>query len=267
MLGIAEGAGIPYEHVLVMNTFADAVLGPPVRACSAYAVTTDKGLLVGRNLDWTNYAVAHRHGVVFVLEPDHGSGLLHVGWPGMVGVVTGLNDGGLAVALNMAYAGDLTTDATPMLFRLRRSLETSCTIDEATKVIIAEPRTIAANVLLASQREDRAIVLELSGHRNAIVGMRDGLVVTTNHYQALDIRGGVGGERTRLLRARLSRSGSRTSVVQARRALAAVAFRGDPQGMVTSQSVVLRPRDLAADVALGQLPAPAGRWFEVRITP
>ena len=122
-------------------------------------------------------------------------------------------------------------------------------------------------MLVVNGFQEEAVVLELSGRRDAQVAMEDGLVVTTNHYQALDIRGGVGGERTRLLRARLSRSGSRTSLVQARRALAVVAFRGDPQGMVTSQSVVLRPRDLAADVALGQLPATSGRWYDVRLAP
>ena len=38
-------------------------------------------------------------------------------------------------------------------------------------------------------------------------------------------------------------------------------------GVVTTQNLVFRIPDLAADVAMGQLPATSGLWFEVRIEP
>ncbi|MCU1349995.1 MAG: peptidase acyl-coenzyme A:6-aminopenicillanic acid acyl-transferase [Acidobacteria bacterium] len=68
--GIADGAGVPYDQILVMNTFADALLGRSPRFCSAVAVHGNAGLLVGRNLDWVNHGVAHRSGVVFIGPSD-----------------------------------------------------------------------------------------------------------------------------------------------------------------------------------------------------
>lgn len=267
MHGIATAARVPYERVLVMNTFADAVLGATPRACSAFAVRTRSGLVVGRNLDWTNHGIAHRHGVVFRIAARDRRRVLSIGWPGMVGVVTGTNDAGLALALNMAYAGDLDTSAMPMLFRLREALERRTSIEGAAEVLTGQPRTFAANVLVASDAEDRAVVIELSGRRSALVEMENGLVVATNYYQRLDIRGGAGADRAAVLRRALSRTGPATSPDDAQRALAQVCFRGSSLGMVTNQSAVLLPRASVALVALGALPATSGRYYEVRMSP
>lgn len=265
MKGIAQGAGVPYEHILVMNTFADAVLGASPRACSAFAVRTTKGLVVGRNLDWTNHGVAHRHGMVFLLELPNGRRLLNIGWPGMVGTVTGMNDHGLVLALNMAFATDLETNATPMLFRLREALETESTISGATHVMVSQSRTFAANVLIVGADEDRAVVLELSGRRHAVVEMKSGLAITTNYYQALDIKGGVGGERQAILWRRLMGTGADTTPEDARHALSDVCFRGSSLGMVTNQSAVFLPRSRLVQVALGALPATSGRYYDIQL--
>jgi isopenicillin-N N-acyltransferase-like protein len=161
MRGIADGAGVPYERILLLNTFADATLGRSPRLCSALAVQTREGLLVARNLDWEDHDVAHRSGVVFVLEGDGEQAVMSVGWPGMVGVVTGMNRAGLVITLNLASAGDLVGDATPSLLRLRSALDTATSIDAAVSALGREPRTMGMNLLVASGREDRAVVLEL----------------------------------------------------------------------------------------------------------
>lgn len=265
MRGVAAGAGIPYEHVLVMNTFAEAVLGRPLRACSAFAVKTNVGLLIGRNLDWTNYGVAHRYGIVLRSGLPSGRRVLALGWPGMVGVVTGMNDRALVVALNMASASDLKTEATPMLFRLRATLDSDATLAAAVGTLVQEPRTFAANVLVGSGTEHRAVVVELSGMRHAVVEMNDGIVVTTNHYQALPIRGGAGADRTSALKIALHGTRERTTAADARDVLGKVAFRGSPIGMITTQSVVFLPEEMRGWAALGKLPATSGRYYEIEL--
>ncbi len=267
MQGIARGAEVPYEHILVMNTFADAVLGARPEACSAFAVRTKRGLIVGRNLDWTNFGVAHRHAVVFILDSPNGHRVMSVGWPGMSGAITGMNEAGLTVTLNMAFANDADSNATPFLLRLREILERQSTIAGATGALVEQPRTFAANVMLASARENSAAVVEMSGRRHALVPMNGDQLVTTNFYQSLDIPGGVGGDRSAEIGSRLSRTGDATTRRDAQRALAAVCFRGSSQGMVTNQSVVFRPGELAADIALGSLPASSGRYYSVTFPP
>jgi predicted choloylglycine hydrolase len=267
MRGIADGSGVPYERILLLNTFADATLGRSPRFCSALAVQTREGLLVARNLDWEDHDIAHRAGVVFLLAGDGEQPVMSVGWPGLVGVVTGMNRAGVVITLNLAPAGDLVGDATPSLLRLRGALDTATSIDAAVSALGREPRTMGMNLLIASGREDRAVVLELSGRSQAVVPLVAGQVVTTNFYQALDIAGGVGGDRSSELTARLRRTGPRTSPADLRQALSAVAFPGPASGLATIQSVIFLPAQLTAEVAIGKLPAPSGRFFSVRLSP
>lgn len=265
MRGIAQGSGMPYEKILVINTFADAVVGKTPRACSALAVKTSHGLLVGRNLDWINHRVAHRSGVVFLLHPKDRNAILSVSWPGLVGVVTGMNNQGLCLSLNLAFAGDLEPNAMPCLLRLRQTLETQQSLEEAMRLQTSEPRTIAMNLMIASGREGSASILELSGHQYAIVPMENDHVVTTNHYQALPIHGGSGSDREIILNHRLQGKCAGAGIVDIERALAAVRFLGPSEGMVTNQSVVFVPDQLTAYVAIGKLPATSGRYYPVKL--
>ena len=259
MRGIAEGSGMTYEQILVINTFADALLGES-RFCSAVAVNGRDGLLVGRNLDWMNHRVAHRSGVVFILEPSGARRVISVGWPGMTGVVTGMNDAGLAVSMNMAFANDLEPRAMPALIRIREMLERDATPRAAAARAIATPRTIAMNLMLADERE--AVVLELSGQKHAFVPMTNGCAVTTNHYQSLRFGGGFGGDRTAKLRAAFADE-NRVSSGAVKRALLRVAMLGPSDGLATIHSVVFHPRSRELEVAAGKLPAPLGRFHRV----
>lgn len=265
MRGISDGSHLSYDQILVMNTFADALLGKTPRACSAFAVRTSDGLLVGRNLDWVNYGIAHRTGVVFLIQPNSQHSFLSVAWPGMVGVITGMNDQGITISLNLAYAGDLTSEATPALFRLRGTLETQATLKGAIDDEIREPRTMASNLLIASGKENDAVALELSGQQHAVVQMQQGHVVTTNYYQLLPIHGGSGGDRTAKLHRFLAETGMNTTLSQAQSALADVCFLGFPAGMVTNQSVVMMPSKSLAYVAGGKIPATSARYYPVSL--
>jgi len=264
MRGIADGSGVSYDRILLLNTFPDIIQGRSPRLCSAFAVATSEGLLIGRNLDWEDHGIAHRSGVVFLYAPADAEPLLSVAWPGMVGVVTGMNRAGLVLTLNLAFAADAVGEATPSLLRLRQALETSRTLDAAVAALGSEPRTMPVNLLVASGREDRAVVLEQSGTRQALVPMTHGQAITTNFYQLLDIPGGAGADRSATIAACLRRGGP-GSQPDLRQALRAVAFRSFGGGLVTIQSVIFMPRQLRADVAIGELPATAGRYFTVRL--
>ncbi|MBI2841744.1 MAG: hypothetical protein HYX75_25800 [Acidobacteria bacterium] len=263
MRGIAQGAGVPYERILVMNTLFDALLGKSARACSGLAVLSREGMIAGHNVDWIDHGIAHRHGVVFALAPEGRHRIMSVGWPGMVGVVTGMNDEGLVVCMNMASAGDLDTDATPALIRIRHTLENENGVGRAVRALAADPRTIAMNLLIADERS--AVSLELSGRQHAIVPMRDGCVANANYYQALAIRGGSGADRVATMIRAIDAAAELPAPRDIRSALRRVHFFDWSGGMATIQSVVLRPRDLAADVAIGQIPATSGRYYVVRM--
>jgi predicted choloylglycine hydrolase len=258
--GIAEGAGLPYEQILVMNTFADALLGRSPRFCSAVAVHGGDGLLVGRNLDWVNHEVAHRSGVVFLVEAQGERRVLSVGWPGIAGVVTGMNDRGVVVTMNMAFSSDAEPDATPALLRIRDVLGHAASAPAAVATATAAPRTMAMNWMVADAAG--ASVVELTGHRFAVRPMTGSCAVTTNYFESLHERGGFGGDRSALLRGAFAGESSAT-IGEVERALLRVAFIGPSAGVSTIQSVVFDPKARTAHVAIGKLPAPSGRFYEV----
>lgn len=260
MHGIAEGAGVPYDHILVMNTFADALLGEN-RFCSAVAVHGPDGLLVGRNLDWVNHGVSHRSGVVFVLAADGERKVMSVGWPGIAGVVTGMNDRGVTVSLNVSFGGK-DGDGMPTMLRIRDALSRAATADDVVAAAIRQPRTMAMNWMISSGDEDRAVVLELTGHEHAVRPMERGCAVTTNYFESLQGGGGAGADRTASLRSRFADRKDATAA-EVERALLRVAFVGPPEGLLTVHSVVFEPKARAAHVAFGRIPAPSGRFYRV----
>jgi predicted choloylglycine hydrolase len=258
--GIAEGAGLPYDQILVMNTFADALLGKSPRFCSAVAVHGSDGLLIGRNLDWVNHGVAHRSGVVFLLEPRGERRVLSVGWPGIAGVVTGMNDRGVVVTMNMAISSDAEPNATPVLLRIRDVLAHASSAEAAVADATSQPRTMAMNWMVADAGS--AAVVELTGHRFAVRPMAGSCAVTTNYFESLKERDGSGGDRSATLRGAFA-TASPATVGEVERALFRVAFIGPASGLVTIQSVVFDPKARTAHVAIGKVPAPAGRFYRV----
>src|SRR5207245_2457937 len=114
MRGLAEGSGISYRDVLLLNCFDDLLhslvrlalsVPAPLRAriglaCSCFArVDPAGGLLLARNLDYyLEGGVLGADGIVtrtmkeqltcFVVRPLHGRPHISIGWPGFVGVVT-----------------------------------------------------------------------------------------------------------------------------------------------------------------------------------
>src|SRR5581483_5937764 len=143
MRGVALGAGVPYRDVLFFNCFDDLlhalmrlVLLLPARArrpfglaCSSFVAlaerTADGRMLLGRNLDYyLDGGVLGADGivtrtmqeqlVVYAVRPARGRAFVSIGWPGCIGVVTGLNARGLALACLTSAVPGQTPNATPL---------------------------------------------------------------------------------------------------------------------------------------------------------
>ncbi len=90
-------------------------------------------------------------------------------------------------------------------------------------------------------------------------------MANANYYQALAIRGGSGADRVATMIRAIDAAAGPPARSDIRSALRRVHFFDWSGGMATIQSVVLRPRDRAADVAIGEVPATSGRYYGVRM--
>ncbi len=190
MLALAAGADVTLGSILLLNTLDDLANNSP--RCSALAVgdhhTAPGVYLMGRNLDYpvfTDYM--SRFQTLFLLAPHQGQRLASLAWPGYVGVCTGINAAGVALAQLSAMSRDRTLRGTPAALRFRQALQEGDTETAVAARVQATPGTIGNNLMLCGPRE--ALVLELSARHGAVRHPRHGLLTATNHYQSPAMEG------------------------------------------------------------------------------
>jgi hypothetical protein len=184
---MANSSGVDRDRLVAGNTLFDL---KKIMACSAVLVDAGRSAtgapLLGRNLDYPSLGYAHEYSLVTVYRPK---GARHafatVGFPGLLGCLSGMNDAGLAVAVLEVFqvrAGKRWFDAggTPYALCYRRILEECSTIGEACDVLVGMRRTTTTNLVLADPHG--VVVLEVTPNHVVARGPEQGVCVCTNHF-------------------------------------------------------------------------------------
>ena len=149
MRGLAEGCGLPYEEVLVVNTMLDRF---QTIACSTVVAagdaTKDGEVYFGRNLDFPGRNVLQKMTVVIVWSPEGSTPLAAVTWPGMLGVLSGMNAEGVAGATMLVRKGRERRAGLPYLLMYRQALEGARTKDDVYAAISKAKRTTSNNFMV-----------------------------------------------------------------------------------------------------------------------
>lgn len=259
---MAKAGGADRERLVLGNTLFD--LKKSV-ACSALLVDGERSAtgkpLLGRNLDYPSLGYAHEYSLVTVCHPEGAKhAFASVGFPGLVGCLSGMNDAGLAVAVLEVFqikAGRkrIDTSGTPYALCYRRILENCATIAEAQALLESMPRTTITNLAVADR--DGVAVFEITPRKVCVRPPIDGLCVTTNHFCTPELRP--------LVRLNLFHTDNRfkalseTSRGPAPLDLAAVHHCLDGAHMAgTLQAMIFEPATLTLHLAIGVKPATAG---------
>lgn len=248
----AEAAGVDRTALFAIN-MAPEVLA--AFACSCMATTAERSndgkVRLARNLDWLGGELLADAGLV-VVESGGAHRFASLGWPGMVGVATGMNDAGVAVADLVALhtGGSRQPRAgVPVLLAVRGMLEAAGSVDEALAWLKAARRTMPQNYALADGHDVR--VVETSATRFQVRSAQAGLAVITNFWN--EPQGGArDGRYARMLKAA---GDGKLGPAELQRILAGVALRE-----MNIQSVILEPESRRAYVAQGKLPVASGTW-------
>ncbi len=204
MGAIAQGSGTPYSDLLLLNTLDDVLnilrrLTPrtPKLGCSSFALlgarSWDGSLLHGRNLDYhfrgtpleDHGAVARimaARSILFVHRPRGRAAFVSVGWPGLVGVTTAINEEALSLGNLTSYLRSATPNGTPSAILYRRMMEETSSISEAGALLRSARRTMGNNLMVGSGRENSAALFEITPGVVVEVPPEDGALVATNHF-------------------------------------------------------------------------------------
>ena len=150
--------GSKYERNLLLHSAHDighAMQDLMLVGCSSIALwdmyTDDGALLIGRNFDfYVNDAFAENKIVEFI-QPASGYKYTSVTWPGMVGVVSGMNEKGVTVTLNAGKSNIPLRGKTPVSIVARAILQDAKNIEEAITIAQSFEVFVAESFLIPFQ--------------------------------------------------------------------------------------------------------------------
>ena len=184
--------GTPYECQLNYHSAHDlghAMQDYMLVGCSSFATwgtqSADSSLLIGRNFDfYVGDAFAENKQVAFYV-PEQGYRFASVGWPGMIGVLSGMNETGLTVTINAAKSAVPTGSATPISILTREILQYAATIDEAFAIAKKRETFVSESILIGSAKDGKAAIIEKSPEKTVLfTGKEANRLICTNHYQS-----------------------------------------------------------------------------------
>ena len=184
--------GTPYERQLNYHSAHDlghAMQDYMLVGCSSFATwgtqSADSSLLIGRNFDfYVGDAFAENKQVAFY-TPDPGYKFASVGWPGMIGVLSGMNETGLTVTINAAKSAVPTGSATPISILTREILQYASTIDEAFAIAKKRKTFVSESILIGSAKDGKAAIIEKSPEKTVLFkGKESDRLISTNHYHS-----------------------------------------------------------------------------------
>ena len=184
--GIAEGAGISFEHGLLLNVRHD--LRPPIDpGCTTFAaggeITRSGKPIAGHNKDGNPVTAAG----LFLLgiHLDKGPGLLGFTYPGEIGL-RGISDRGASVFGNSLYVRNASMGVPHNLAR-RMLLEIGC-IGDCEAALKEAAGFSPANLTIVDTGGETAC-FELVKDRFRVIRAGGGLVTHTNHVLHHDLVG------------------------------------------------------------------------------
>lgn len=188
-----DAYGSPYVRQLNYHAAHDighAMQQYMLVGCSSFAAwgdaSEDGNLIVGRNFDFYVGDDFAKNKVVLIMEPDEGYKFISISWPGMMGVLSGMNEEGLTVTINAAKGAIPTSSAIPISLLTRQILQYASTIEEAFAIAQEYETFVSESILIASAKDGYAAIIEKTPKQISLFEEDKNVtkIVCTNHYQS-----------------------------------------------------------------------------------
>ncbi len=180
-----------YPRMVFLHALYDIALSfehSPLLGCTAFGLgpeaTTDGHALFARAFDFEAADVFDRDKAVFIVREDGKIPFASVAWPGLVGVVTGMNAEGVAVAVNGGRAKEPSTTGIPVAFSLRETLESAHDTGEAI-AILSRQNVMVSHLVFVGDAKGRFVVVERApGMPPYVREAKDpSRLAVTNHFE------------------------------------------------------------------------------------
>ena len=251
---LAKSADVPRDLLIMANTYLELRKGDH---CSALIVEGERSMtgspFFAKNLDERTAVPLHEFTLVTVYRLAGKRSFASIGFPGMLGCCTAMNDAGLVLgdlSVNSAEDGSssLDTSGTPCGLALRRVMEECSTVDEAERLLRSLRRTTMVNIAICDKR--RGAVFEATTKQLIVRRATDALCACTNHFRSQGLARQASCTRYDLLET--SRQIKRLALADVLQRIDAVANEG------TLQTIIFEPAIFKLHLACG--PAYASQY-------
>ncbi|MCH2114098.1 MAG: C45 family peptidase [Pirellulales bacterium] len=253
LAAVAEHAALDRNKLALANTLLELRrLG-----CSTLIVEPGRsatgGPLFGRNFDFPSLGLLENYNLLMIVQPAGYHSFAAVGYPGLLGVLSGINDAGLAVAtLDVYEAGNrsppLDLSGVPLLLVFRQILEECTTVAEAEALIRRTKATTWANLAVCDRIG--GAVFEITSTEVTRRDPNSAILPCTNHFRTEGLA--VDTRCARYESLQKAATGSSHDVAAVHRHLHEA-----NQGELTLQTMVFEPRELVLHLAVGRPPSSA----------
>lgn len=134
----------------------------PLVGCTTFTFAGDAAAaspLLARAFDFDVDDIFDDRKAVFFVEEDGMIPFASVAWPGLVGVVSGLNRAGVAAVVHGARGGPTRTTGEPVVHELRRMLSTAHTTSEAI-LTLEKSEPLVSHIVVISDAGGHSVAVE-----------------------------------------------------------------------------------------------------------
>jgi isopenicillin-N N-acyltransferase-like protein len=190
-----------YRRLVFLYSVYDIALSfehSPLIGCTTFESSGDETVSDPSSKDWNEATAGHtflarafdfeagdvfdKDKVVSLVREPGKIPFLSVGWPGFIGVVSGMNREGVALVVHGGRAGTPRAEGTPVVYSLREALASARTTEEAVAILSSQEVMVSHIVIVSDAHGDHAVVERAPG-APAFVRRSRGKLATTNHFE------------------------------------------------------------------------------------
>ncbi len=175
-----------YPRFLLLNALYDVSLSfehsPLIGCSSVFFAKASDGPLLGRTFDFETHEIFDREKAVLLFAENGKIPVLSVAWPGLAGVVTGMNAAGVAAVVHGARAGVPSPSGQPVLVTVREALAHAQTAERAA-AWIADREPMVSHIVLVADTHGSSFVVERVPGCSADLRRGGDAVALTNHFE------------------------------------------------------------------------------------
>ena len=176
-----------YYHAI--HDIGQALVDSPLveMACTGFMAggssTVDGHWLLARDFDFDGGSLFDIQKAVVFVKPETGIPFASISFAGFAGVMSGMNEAGIAIALQAGASGTPVRAGTPMTLIAREILQYARSLEDAREILDKKKGFVSENVLVVDGTHGEAALFEVSPDRVERLDVVGDLSVS-NHFRS-----------------------------------------------------------------------------------